>query len=52
MVAGTRSAAVRCFSFRHHQSVYVRGVDEEVLTLAFLHKRIYKKKQVFKKLPA
>ena len=40
------SAAVRWCSFRHHQSVYVRGVVEEVLTLAFRHKRIYIKKKV------
>ena len=42
----TSNAAIRCCSFRHHQSVYVRGVVEEVLTLAFRHKRIYKKKKV------
>jgi hypothetical protein len=43
----TSCAALRCYPFRLHQSTYVRDVEEEVLALALLHNRIYKKKKEF-----
>ena len=46
----TSGAAVGCYPFRLHQSEYVRDVKEEVLALALLRNRIYKKKRrVFNK---